>query len=174
MAKQTLSVTKTLVGDINGQRSHFSEFFLRELIKRGTAVNDAVVLENSEVRDVAFKFLAGPFDKGSVLFKRFQQFDQAGDVVRGRLAQRLQIFHRHHRTDAVVSEEFGQKSAVHCVRHDVNAFDAVFKSLQGKRQVVDILFVDKLVVNELSSVFRGKFRDHFIKASDTVNVGEQN
>ena len=132
------------------------------------------MLENSEVRDVAFKFLAGPFDKGSVLFKRFQQFDQAGDVVRGRLAQRLQIFHRHHRTDAVVSEEFGQKSAVHCVRHDVNAFDAVFKSLQGKRQVVDILFVDKLVVNELSSVFRGKFRDHFIKASDTVNVGEQN
>ena len=71
-------------------------------------------------------------------------------------------------------KELSQKSSVHGVGHDVNAFNAVFKRFQGKRQVVDIFFIDELVINELSSIFCGKLRDHFIKASDTIHVGEQN
>ena len=174
VAKQTLSVSEALISRIDRQRSHFPEFFLRELIKRGTPVDHTVVFKNREVRDVAFKFFAWAFDQRSVRLKRLQQFDQTRDVVRGCLTQGLQIFHGHHGSHAVMRKELSQKSSVHCVGHDVNAFNAVFKRFQGKRQVVDIFFIDEFVVNELSSIFRGKFRDHFIKASDTIHVGEQN
>ena len=115
---------QALISRIDRQRSHFPEFFLRELIKRGTPVDHTVVFKNREVRDVAFKFFAWAFDQRSVRLKRLQQFDQTRDVVRGCLTQGLQIFHGHHGSHAVMRKELSQKSSVHCVGHDVNAFNA--------------------------------------------------
>ena len=79
------------------------------------------MLDHREVVDLAFDQLARAFDQRAVGFERREQLEDAADVVDRRLAQRLEVFGRDHRADAVVREQFDQHAAIERERKDVRA-----------------------------------------------------
>ena len=66
MLEQAFTIALRLRVGTHRQASHLSHFFSREGIERGATENDAVMLDDREIVDLAFNQFAAPFDERAI------------------------------------------------------------------------------------------------------------
>ncbi len=120
MIEQLLPITASLVFGPHGKRRQFRRL-ARERVERGAADDDAVVFDHEEAVHFALEQFASAVDQGALGLQRFDQLQDAADVVDAGRAQALDLVGGDHAARTAVGEEFEQQRAVHLVRHHVRA-----------------------------------------------------
>ncbi|OIQ64180.1 hypothetical protein GALL_542700 [mine drainage metagenome] len=130
-----LAVALTLHLGRHRQRRHFGGAGFRIGIERGAGKNNAVVFDHRVQAHVAFDFGAAAFDQGAIFLKRFNQLQNATDIIDTGFTQTFQLFIDHHGANAIVHIDFQQDRAVYRKRNDVAAFNPAFARLDAVLQV---------------------------------------
>ena len=126
----TLKHGDTVVTETGAILCHLADAFLGIRVERRAAEDDAVVLDDGEVADLALDEGPVALDERAVLLERTDQREYAADVVGACLAQRLERLLDEHRSHAVVLEELEQHAAVQPQRNDVRARHAALAGAQ--------------------------------------------
>ena len=133
--EQLFSIAGALALRRYGDGGHLGGFGFGVGVKRGTAKDHAVMLDDGVALDVALDFGAVAFDQRAVFFKRLNQLQDAAHIVDGGLAQFFELLVDHHGADAVVYIHLQQQRAVQRKRDDVAALYARLASLDAVLQI---------------------------------------
>ena len=119
----------------HGERGHFTGAVLGVGIQGRATKNDAIMVDDAVVADVAFYFCAFTSHQCAVLLERFNELQHTTQIVRVGFTQALQSLVHHHGANAVVHINFEQQHAIYGEGQDVAAFHTRFTSLHAVLQI---------------------------------------
>ena len=131
---QLVAVAAAAVLGHHGQTGHLGRLLAAEGIERGTADDDAIVIEDREAADLHLDAFAAALDQGAVGLQRTDQGEYRADVVDRRLAQMRQRRLGHHRTDAGAGEKLHQHGPVGSAVDEMHPTDTAAAGAQCARQ----------------------------------------